>query len=402
VTRLFIPAIHLPNGRDLFRPFPHRPAEFKKILKAYSERSLLECTPEDYIVLSSKPDGDYLEFLLRNGIGTEKIIECRGREANLALDILADETVLRELATVAPSAENTSFYIHLEEEMEIAKRLGLPPTMHPALTKMFNRYYFLMRLCEDLDVPLVESRQVRSGRFVEQSEKLLDRWKKVFVRGNESVGGSQVFIVENEAELRKVGETVSPNSRITRFFVFPFLELSESFNIQYAIHNGNADFFCASRQILKNGTHHEGNIVCGDSINPEARRIADTIAGRLAELGARGLIGIDLMVSGEQVYPAEINARRNTSTPAITLYKKLAQATGRENFCFATFRISADGGMSFAEFADRAGKENLFDLSSCTGVIPYHLSASRLTGSLDVAAFAHSPEEVSLLRKLFD
>jgi len=389
VSRLFIPAIHLPDGKDLFRPLPYKPAQFKKILKAYGERSLLECRNNDYIVLHKKPQYEYLDFLIGNGIGTPNIIECEGKSPNFAEDILNSKETINRLEEVREEVDEVIFYIHLDEEKDITKALGLKPTMHPDITKMLNRYYFLKRLCEDLDIALPPSRQIRSNRFIGRPEKILKEWGKLFVRGNSSVGGSQVFIIENENDIKEVEKKISRNSIINRYFAMPFIERTESFNVQYKMDEEGYELFGFSRQLLDNGISHNGNEGDGLGLPMKVLDITEKIAERLSQIGARGFIGIDVMQAGSEVFPAEINGRQNTSTPLLSLYNRLSKEF--EGLSFKSYQMETEGGIDFAGFVEKVGKKNLFDINEGEGVIPYHLSASRLTGKIDVASFHRTP-----------
>lgn len=386
MTRLFIPAVHLPHGREVFKPLPYRASQFRRVLKAYAERALLQCAPEDAITLAASPEADYLRFLMDNGMGTDRIILCPGSGGNLAADILAMDVSGQLKGGGVPD-----FYIHLEEEWEIAAALGVQErVMHPALTRMFNTAYFLLRLEEDMAIPAPPRIQVRSSRFAEPVRELLNEHGKLFVRGNESCGGSQTFTVENEEDIASIVRIIGRNRVITRYFVSPFLAIDESWNVQYAIApNGAPALFGASRQIME-GTAHKGN-EGGAEIPPAVARLAETTVRRLASMGARGMIGIDFISAGAATYVAEINARENTSTPVIAA----AQRAGARHW--RSFKIPVARGFTFAAFAALCGKGDLFNAASGRGLLPFHFTASALTGWLDVAAYGGSPEEVAAL-----
>ncbi|MBI5637295.1 MAG: ATP-grasp domain-containing protein [Nitrospinae bacterium] len=386
MSRLFIPAVHLPHGREVFKPLPYRASQFRRVLKAYAERALLQCAPEDAIVLAAAPETDYLRFLMDNGMGTERIILCPGAGGNLAADLLGKDFPGRIDGRGIPN-----FYIHLEEEWEIAKTLGARErVMHPALTRMFNTAYFLLRLEEDMAIAAPPRAQVRSSRFAEPVRELLKEHGKLFVRGNESCGGTQTFTVENEEEIAPIVRIIGRNREITRYFASPFLAIDESWNVQYAIGpDGVSALFGASRQIMA-GTAHKGN-EGGAEIPPAVARLAETTVRRLASMGARGMIGIDFISAGGATYIAEINARENTSTPVIAA----AQRAGARHW--RSFKIPVARGFTFAAFAALCGKENLLTAAAGRGLLPFHFAASSLTGWLDVAAYGESLEEVAAL-----
>ncbi|MEE8484100.1 MAG: hypothetical protein V3S46_05835 [Nitrospinota bacterium] len=391
---LWIPAVHLPHGKEIFKNSSLRPKANKKLLKCYGERALLQCRPGDAIVLANMPEEDYLRFLLDRGIGAEKIIVCGGEHDNLAQDILADDTVMARIAEEAKNAGAVRFYIHLEEEYEIARRIGFEgQPMHPALTRTFNTLYFLERLEEDLGIPHIERTMARSSRFYGPAASMLEKHGAVFVRGNESCGGSQAYVIRSEGDLKKVEKQIFRNSRITRYYLSPLLDVSESWNVQYEFVKGKSfSLTGASRQILNGGYAHAGNSG-GDSPPRGLMECADKFGRRLMEMGAAGTVGIDFVSSGGGVFPVEINARENTSSPAISAYRMLKEKT-RGKILFKIVKLAVPRGTTFADFRKALGEDMLFDPDSGRGVLPYHFDACIVTGNLDAAVFARNKAEL--------
>lgn len=397
--RLWIPAVHLPHGRELLRPFPYRPSLFKRILKCYSERFLLLCERRDSIVLPKRPETKYMEFLLGLGLGTENIIVCDAGSDNFAADILNDETTMSKLSRCADDVHPSSFYIHLEEEREIARRLGREDAVtNPALTRMFNSIYFLIRLEEELEVAAIKRRQIRSSRFAESAAPLLENEGALFVRGNESIGGSQVYLLKTDADIEKAHKKVCRNRQITRYFASKLLEPAESWNVQYELTQDGAAFLGASRQLLENHAH-AGNV--GDGRAPgDVIDTAQSLARRLWEMGALGTVGIDVIAADDKAYGVEINARHNTSTPLIHALRKLS---GKENgirTMFRSFSLYVERDFNFRSFTELVGRENLLTQDGKTGFLPYHFDACQLSGKLDVAAFAANEAELNRLARL--
>ena len=401
MSRIWIPAIHLPHGRELLRPFPYRPTLFKRILKQYAERFLLQCDPQDRIVLPKIPDEEYLEFLLGIGLGTEKIIVCDGSADNFASDILNDEKTMRELSRFAGDIHPSSFYIHLEEESEIAKLLGRDDAVtRTPLTRMFNSIYFLIRLEEELEVAAIKRHQIRSSRFAEATTPLLESEGPLFVRGNESIGGSQVYILKTGGDIEKAHKKVSRNQQIARYFASKLLEPTDSWNVQYELTQDGVTFLGASRQLLENHAHI-GNLGNGHA-DSDIVDTAQTLVQRLWEMGALGTVGIDLITVDDKAYAVEINARHNTSTPLIHAAKKLSGQGESEQLLFRSFTLDVVRDFSFRSFTELVGKENLLTLNDKTGFLPYHFAASLLSGKLEVAAFATEESELERLVKSLD
>lgn len=390
-VRTWIPAIHLPHGRELFKPLPFRPSVFKKTLKSYAERALLNCAQKDTLVLPEMPEESYLEFLLSAGLGTENIIVCNGNEDNFAQDILACEKTMEKLSLKADGITSASFYIHLEEEREMAEKLGVKcKTMHPDLTRMFNTLYFFIRMEEGIGASSFKRASVRSSRFREPALELLQKHGALFVRGNESIGGSQTFIIKTAKDIEETAKVISRNRQITRYFISPYMEACGSWNVQYQLENGFFALLGASRQVLE-GSAHKGN---RGGVKAPAKVVssAEKIAERIADMGGAGIMGIDVMICENKAYPVEVNARQNTSTPAISVFNKISGA--KKGICFQTFGMNVGRNFDFAGFVKLAGKKNLFDPAKCHGFLPYHFSASRFTGRIDVAVFANDENEL--------
>lgn len=387
MSKLFVPAIHLPHGAELFRTLGHRRSQYKKILKALSERTLLECSPDDHVVLSSEPQAEFLEFLLDLGLGTKNIIVPPSVESNLGQDVLGDPVAMEKISSLRP--EEIRFYIHLEEEMEIARAAGLPGAVtNHSLTRMFNTTYFLIRLEEDMDLEAIPREQARSSRLESVLNRMTEGGQKVFARGNESCGGSQVFILNDADDVSAMARKVSRNKSITRYFASKFIEGTESWNFQFFLDGaGGFSFWGASRQLLRDGGVHEGN-VGGETPPPAGLRLSEKLAGRLSETGGKGFFGADVLMDGDKAYPAELNMRENTSTPVLAVQRKIGPAY------FKTVKISVPRGYTFRGFVENIGAEKLLSAKTKSGLLPFNFASSDMTGYLDVAIFGDSLEEV--------
>lgn len=398
MSRLWIPAIHLPHGREVFKPFGYRPSIFKRLLKSYAQRSLLQCEPGDTICLPTMPDPDYLEFLLALGLGTQDIICCEGDSANFAEDILNDAKTMKEISRHAELLTPASFYIHLEEEREIARLVGREKAvMHPDLTRMFNTTYFLIRLEEELQVNSIRRHQIRSGRFREPVQALLKKNGPLFIRGNESVAASQVYEVRTEEDVEKVHKKIHRNTQITRYFASRLLEPQQSWNVQYELSRDGCSLYGTSVQLLENRAH-TGNFA-GDDPPREVLHCAGTVVQRIWEMGATGIFGIDLIMADGIAYPVEINGRHNTSTPLIAVLKKLAGENNNKRIWFHSFTIGVGRDCSFRSFTELVGADKLLTVSGKTGFLPYHIDSCRITGTLDVAAFSDDPHTLERMVK---
>ncbi len=385
--RIYIPAVHLPHGAELFRTLNYSRSQHRKILKALSERALLECSARDAIVLSATPDADYLDFLLERGLGTRNIIVCQGGGGNFGEDVLNDEPALEKIRSLAPS--EARFYVHLEEEEALAGEVGLPgTTTNPALTRLFNALYFLIRLEEDMELDAIPRVQARSSRLDGVLGGMLEKHQKVFVRGNESCGGSQAFLLRDKEDVLGMNKKVARNRFITRYFASKFIEGAESWNFQFILDgDGGRAFYGASTQVLSEGYVHEGN-EGGGGVPDGGMELSQKLAGRISEMGGRGFFGVDVVMDGGKAYPAELNMRENTSTPVLAAQKKLDAPF------FKTVKISAPRGLSFKNVVEMVGEKNLLDPERKSGLLPFNLTASGLTGSLDVAIFGGSKADV--------
>jgi hypothetical protein len=228
--------------------------------------------------------------------------------------------------------------------------------------------------------------------------KLLSAWGKLFIRGNGSVGGAQVFTAESEEDIQRIAKAIGKNQTVTRYFAQKFLDVEESWNVQYLFTGNGRRFVGGTRQLLAGGISHKGNVGGSNCEVPkDVRSIAEKIAERLEGMGVAGYAGIDLITTGGSVFPVEINARGNTSTPALTLYNRLREETPGRTLFFTVMEAETPGGIDFTGFAERVGRENLFRRGSSTGIVPYHFGASRVMGKIDTVIFAESQDELDRL-----
>jgi hypothetical protein len=391
---LFIPAVHLPHGSEVFKPLHYKRTQYRKILKALSERALLGCAPGDTIVLPQSPDPEYLEFLLERGIGTRNIVVCSSDGGNFAEDILGDAVALEKIRSSSPSTAR--FYIHLEEEEALAREIGFAgSTTNPELTRMFNTVYFLLRLEEDLELEAIPREQARSSRLEGVLERMFEKHGNLFVRGNESCGGTQAFVIREKEDILAMNKKVSRNQKITRYFASRFIEGAESWNYQFLLDgDGGFSFYGASRQVLREGFVHEGN-EGGATAPKNGMEVSIKLAERISEMGGKGMFGADILLDGEKAYPAELNMRENTSTPVLAVQKKLGAPF------FKTVKFSVPRGFTFVRFSEMVGNDALLNTERKNGILPFNFAASGMTGCLDAVAFGESENEVqSLLERL--
>ena len=134
-----------------------------------------------------------------------------------------------------------------------------------------------------------------------------------FLKADVSASGMGVFRVKDEAELRKILESVEGPLQIQD-------EIADAtfLNLQYDCTSGGAKRIIVTEQIL------DGFVHCGNRF--PARRdpweVTDKVANLLAKMGQRGIIGIDVAISGDDAIVIECNPRYNgASYPTIVAHK---------------------------------------------------------------------------------
>lgn len=151
-------------------------------------------------------------------------------------------------------------------------------------------------------------------------ENLFPGCKDFILQGCTGSGGNDTYTV-HASTFQDIYEQLLPHEI---YIVSPHLKSSYSVNVHILIHNGY-QILPASLQIVQNEEnrliYHGADFIeysnVPDAIKEKIRLYCQEISLRLMDIGYKGVLGIDFIVTGSQVYFLEINPRFQSSSSVI-------------------------------------------------------------------------------------
>jgi len=385
-------------------------------IQAKCSRALPIASREDIVVLAQSPNQEYLEWLNALGLGPQTVVSYNYDQAELSLS----ELIIKDPAPVLEAIEASGrrpilvpfFSGKLEEQA--AKTLGadLFGSKEEITLRFFNKENF-KKECAALHIPLIEgvSQQVKEepqmgGLSASNLElvvsELLDKYKSVIVRGTEGSAGSSLYTIEREQLKATVNKIVEQGE--DRVLVEPFLDVIASPNDQWIIDSdAQVHHFGLTAQLFE-GLQHMGNLkgqYFSSRVIEYITQISTKIAHHMAELGYRGVMGIDYIVSQDGIFPIENNARMNGSSFTIAIEQALEPRHG-EIPCWKFFKAKTKP-CSFKELCRRM-EPVLYDGRGINAVFPYDCDTVPHNGVFTPIIFAedlyHIEHLESALREL--
>ncbi|VAX24450.1 hypothetical protein MNBD_NITROSPINAE03-481, partial [hydrothermal vent metagenome] len=313
---LHLPSVHFDNGADSLAVTCDKYLEMQAGYKKLSRRSLLMAGANDAVILDKHPDKEYLALLSACGAGgATRLAPASDNGSSLTEDVSSCPATLDFIRSWPHKIEPYMMSSH-EERLEDA--IGRPLTgVSAQVTSLLNDKVFFTRLVEDLGLPFIET-------FIGPPDSAAVRIVKggndpVIVRGSKSVGGAAVWTAKDSGQRLALGKKIE-RMRGGMFIVQPLIKSESSPNLQFYVDSKRTCLLGGTIQVFANRFAHTGNYF--DFIDDEST--ADSLlsqgkafAREAADIGYRGILGVDFIVTGETVYAVELNARHNTSTHAL-------------------------------------------------------------------------------------
>ncbi|QES09330.1 ATP-grasp domain-containing protein [Streptomyces venezuelae] len=294
----------------------------------------------DHVVLKTRPDDDYLDFLAGLGVDLPRI-HVPGRQdpqRTVTEDALDDPALLAALSALAgPSGQGCQVTAHgiSADERRFAKTAGLPLAgPGPETCKAVNSKVYSRRVADELGL-----RQPR-GWACETLDELAaafaaataDTGSRYVVKEAFGVSGKGIAVLESPRRadrilgmVRKQAER-SENGSLA-FVVEEWVAKETDLNYQFTVGRDGGTHFDFVKEQLTEGGVHKGHRMPA-RLTPAQRDAvvdaAERLGKRLAGDGYFGVVGVDAMLDPEGgLYPVvEINARHNMSTYQVGLEER--------------------------------------------------------------------------------
>ena len=119
----------------------------------------------------------------------------------------------------------------------------------------------------------------------------------------------------------------------------------------------------------------------------------------MSQYGYCGVLGIDYIVTDENVYPVENNARFNASSYSRLIVDKIKKVIPSIDY-WKLIKIRTQP-CTFSELIDRI-QDILYDKEKLNSVLPYNCRALSVTGAFSVLLLAEDLNHLTHLEELLD
>lgn len=393
-------------GADSFAQFPTRDSS----IHSNCDRALPASSSNDLVVLRGSQDHAYYKWLRTHGLGPDHVVEYCETSGELSLS----ECIIQDPAPILKIIEETGrrpVYVPWysgAKETEAARMLGadLFGATEDATIKYNDKAEF-KNICQQLGIQVVNGTSFEMlpedhGNASEMAgviSSYLVTHETVIVRGTLGESGMSLYKTTG-SDLSELYEKIAATGE-KMVIIEPFLRVISSPSDQWAIDRvGNIDHLGVTDQICEKGMVHIGT----QHGPPISKRIhgsicqsSKKIVQHMSDYGYRGVLGIDYIVTDENVYPVENNARFNGSTypwlitdrirkviPSIDYWKFIKIKTRPCTFSELTARIH----------------DIIYDGEKVNSVLPYNCRLLGVSGAFSVLLLAEDLNHLKYLEEL--
>jgi hypothetical protein len=395
-------------GADNFAQFPRRGAS----IRSSCDRALPCASRNDLVVLRGKHDHEYYKWLRSYGLGPDHVVEYKESSNELSLSecIIRDPTPILKIIGEAGRKPVYVPWYSGNKEVEAANILGAELFgATEAATLKYNDKADFKDICRQLDIPVVggdsfavqpeDNANAREMARVINSH--LSTSETVIIRGTLGESGMSLYKTTGN-DLSGLYEQIAATGE-KMVIIEPFLRAISSPGDQWTIdRNGKIDHLGVTDQVCEKGMVHVGT----QHGPPISQRLHDLISHtslkivkHMSAYGYCGVIGIDYIVSDENVFPVENNARFNGSTYVRLITDKIRNVIPSIDY-WKFIKIKTRP-CSFFELADRI-QAILYDGEKINSIFPYNCNSLSLTGDFAVILLAEDLNHLIYLEELLN
>lgn len=228
---------------------------------------------------------------------------------------------------------NSEFMNDLEEEFKDSVICNNKMSLLKTLSNKKTTRNMLRNL-----VPIVPF-QILDSSIANEMSNLFKESESLIFQEYHSSGGHGTHLV-NSSDVSKI-QSFHGN----KFMVSPYFEKSVPVNIHLMIGKNDLLFFPGSIQIIKLieskllylGADYITFLNLGNNILQQIREYSLKIGYYLQELGYRGVLGIDYLVTEQEIMFSEVNARFQASTPLLNIALQQAELPSMQEMQIACF-----------------------------------------------------------------
>lgn len=393
-------------GADSFAQFPTRDAS----INSNCDRALPASSPYDLVVLRGRQDHAYCQWLRTHGLGPGHVVEYNesSREFSLSECIIQNPSpILKIIEETGRRPVYVPWYSG-SKEAEAAEILGadLFGATQDATIRYNDKAEF-KDICQQLGIPVVTGTSFRmqpedeanAGDMACVINSLLATHETVIIRGTLGESGMSLYKTTGN-DLPQLYEKITATDE-KMVIIEPFLRVISSPGDQWAIdRDGNIDHIGVTDQVCEKGMVHIGT----QHGPPISRRLHELISRNslkivqhMSQYGYRGVLGIDYIVTDENVYPVENNARFNGSSYPWLITDKIRKVIPSVDY-WKFIKIKTRP-CTFPQLADRI-HDILYDGEKVNSVLPYNCRSLGVSGAFSVLLLAEDLNHLTYLEEL--
>lgn len=280
------------------------------------DRAIAIARPEDVILLKSRPEKSYLQWLEDVGLGSQKIIVLNGKNTETLPERVLNKDITQKLEALLGSTKNQAVlspYYGGPLEKHASDWLGLFMYAEPDAVQRFDSKINFKQLCKKVGVPVVEFAIFDTRQGVHELVQLIkimsSKTGKVIVRGEYGASASTTYVLDH-LDLKLINEIVDSSKPGDRYLVEPFYKtLSSPSSVWFITKARTIVHLRTSNQLLEEGIIHVGNEFPVQFDEEQVNSYSFRIAKRLAEECFLGPFGIDYIETEKGIYATECNPR---------------------------------------------------------------------------------------------
>jgi biotin carboxylase len=367
-------------------------------LQGLSQRALLLVGTNDVVCCDTAPDADYLSYLADFGLAPQHIIIPKEKVASsLAERLLLDTALLQTLANENRCIEP---YMAAITEWLVADKLGYAINgTKPDYLAYLNQKTSLNTLLAESNLPYLPSITCQSHNLETTALQAYKRYGTLVIRASLGLGSKNVWLAADEKAIKHIHRTIVnaayPHHR--RYVITPFIANTLSLNAQFLLRPTDITFLGISQQHIDAHLHYTGNSKPASPIPLQQQIVTqiNQLADYLQQQGYLGYLGIDIIVSGKEVFIIEINPRVNTSTFTLVGVKRIMGSL--DNTCFASASLSIPQHLTTFRHFEACLQPLLLRPNSKQGILP--IMSPTANKSIDIIAIAPNRAEIRVLLK---
>lgn len=296
----------------------------EKTVQHMEEILLLLSDSEDIVLLRKRPHPQFLNQMSQLGFRIPQILcpEKEDTSHTITELVLEDSSLLAKLRKYADQREIVLMpYGVTEQEEQLGNVCGMKINgSSAAVSQRTNNKLYAKELIEKLALPHPE------GMVCTCLNEITDAWNqlhrtfdRVVIKRPYGASGQGLYLIENRQQLDRALYALKRSKRQEEGWIAEgWYEERQDLNAQLYVHeNGTVDVFSIKEQLVKD------TVYCGslfpvslpDRIMSRYEESMQLVGKELHRDGVRGVVGIDSMLTAQELFPVvDLNVRFTLST----------------------------------------------------------------------------------------